>query len=225
MMAPMKEFLITSVDGEARTPSEAAERVKARAGFERGLGKARRDAGQLRPSAQGKRVTKKGGKLVVKDGPFEGTLDSYYVVRADSLDEAARIAASCPGDAVEVRPVMGGQMHDGNKLDESGKVFACAVLASAPDERTWVGAMDRIDAATSTMFPPGFRGGLRLEAPTTGKRIKQGHVTDGPFLEAKEVIGGMFFLCMASIDEVVEWTKTSGFVADGTLEIRELWRT
>lgn len=224
MMATMKEFLITSVDAEAKTASEAAERVAARAGFERELGKARRDAGQLRPSAQGKRVTKKAGTLVVTDGPFEATLDSYYVVRAASLDEAARIATRCPGEAVEVRPVMGGHMHEG-KLDESGKVFACAVLGSAPDERSWIAAMDRIDAATSTMFPPSFRGGLRLEAPTTGKRIKKGHITDGPFLEAKEVIGGLVFMRMASIDEAVEWAKTSGFMADGTLEIRELWRT
>jgi hypothetical protein len=224
MMATMKEFLITAVDGEARTASEAAERVKTRAGFERELGNARRDAGQLRPSAQGKRVTKKDGRLVVTDGPFDATLDSYYVVRAESLDEAARLATSCPGDAVEVRPVMGSHLHEG-KLDESGKVFACAVLGSAPNEKAWIAGMDRIDAATSKFFPPSFRGGMRLEAPTTGKQIKKGHVTDGPFLEAKEVIGGIVFMRMANIDEVVEWAKTSGFVNDGTLEIRELWRT
>lgn len=224
MMATMKEFLITAVEGEARTASEAAERVKVRAGFERELGKARRDAGQLRPSAQGKRVTKKTGTLVLTDGPFEATLDSYYVVTSPSLDDAARLATSCPGDAVEVRPVMGAHLHEGI-LDEPGKVFACAVLGSAPDEKSWIAGMDRIDEATSDMFPPSFRGGMRLEAPTTGKRIKKGHVTDGPFLEAKEVIGGLFFLRMANIDEVVEWAKTSGFVGDGTLEIRELWRT
>ncbi len=224
MMATMKEFLITAVDGEAKTAGEAAERSAARAGFERELGKARRDAGQLRPSAQGKRVTKTSGQLVVTDGPFEPTLDRYYVVTAKNVDEAARLAGPCPGDAVEVRPVMGSHLQEG-KLDESGKVFACAVLGRAADEKSWIAAMDRIDAATSEYFPPSFRGGLRLEAPTTGKRIKKGHVVDGPFLEAKEVIGGLIFMRMTSIDEVVEWAKTSGFVADGTLEIRELWRT
>jgi hypothetical protein len=48
---------------------------------------------------------------------------------------------------------------------------------------------------------------------------------DGPFLESKEVIGGLFFLRMTSIDEAVAWAAESRFVVHGTLEIRELWRT
>jgi hypothetical protein len=48
---------------------------------------------------------------------------------------------------------------------------------------------------------------------------------DGPFLESKEVIGGLFFLRFASLDEAVEWAGATPFVAHGALEIRELWRS
>jgi hypothetical protein len=50
-------------------------------------------------------------------------------------------------------------------------------------------------------------------------------VFDGPFLESKEVIGGLFFLWMASLDEAVDWASRSEFVKHGALEIRELWRS
>jgi hypothetical protein len=44
-------------------------------------------------------------------------------------------------------------------------------------------------------------------------------------LETKEVIGGLFFMRMATLDEAVEWAHESEFVKLGTLEIRELWRS
>jgi hypothetical protein len=49
---------------------------------------------------------------VITDGPFaEGKelVGGYFLVRADSLDEAARMAKDCPifetGGSVEVRPI------------------------------------------------------------------------------------------------------------------------
>jgi hypothetical protein len=48
---------------------------------------------------------------------------------------------------------------------------------------------------------------------------------DGPFLESKEVIGGLILLRMTSLDEAVRWAGGTRFVVHGTLEIRELWRT
>ena len=60
-----------------------------------------------------------------------------------------------------------------------------------------------------------------------GKRIRlEGEtreITDGPFTEAKELIGGYWMLQAKSIDEVVEWMKR--FPLDkngGELEIRRL---
>ncbi len=48
---------------------------------------------------------------------------------------------------------------------------------------------------------------------------------DGPFLESKEVIGGVFFMRVASIEDAVAWALGTRFIAHGALEIREVWRT
>ncbi len=90
--------------------------------------------------------------------------------------------------------------------------------------------MDRIDADTRGLFPADrFCGGVRLEAPGKGRQIAtrggRRTVMDGPFLESKEVIGGVFFLRAASLDEAVEWVVATKFVEHGALEIRELWRS
>jgi hypothetical protein len=48
-------------------------------------------------------------------------------------------------------------------------------------------------------------------------------VTDGPFTEAKELIGGFAIIKVNSKDEAVEWTKRFLKVAgDGETEIRQL---
>ncbi len=61
-----------------------------------------------------------------------------------------------------------------------------------------------------------------------GARIRQSAskhvVTDGPFTETKELIGGFAILQVKSKDEAIEWTKRFLRVAgDGEVEIRELY--
>ena len=77
-----------------------------------------------------------------------------------------------------------------------------------------------------------MRAGVLLDAgglwpSSQGKRIRlEGEtreITDGPFTETKELIGGYWMLQARSIDEVVEWMKR--FPLDkngGELEIRRL---
>lgn len=63
-----------------------------------------------------------------------------------------------------------------------------------------------------------------------GARIQQSNgkhtVTDGPFPETKEIIGGFALFQVKSKDEVIEWTKRFLRVAgDGEVEIRELYES
>jgi hypothetical protein len=52
-----------------------------------------------------------------------------------------------------------------------------------------------------------------------GKRT----VTDGPFTEAKEVIGGFAMLQVRSIDEAIEWASRFGeLLGDVEVEIRQI---
>jgi hypothetical protein len=221
----------------SQSPKAMAELIDRREAFVDGLRRAGvlRDGGRLRPSKEGKRVRRDGDGLHVQSGPFaeDGkALGGYCWVQAPGIDEAAATAAGCPtlaSDEIDVRPLMKGRV-DADKEGRPGKIFAFAVLGSTPTEAEWVKVMDRIDAQTSAGFPVGpTLGGVRLQPPKDGRRVvKRGerHATfDGPFLECKEVIGGLFFLRMASMDEAVRWASETPFVTLGTLEIRELWRT
>jgi hypothetical protein len=216
----------------ARDAADRAEELAAHARFAAELGPALLDAGLLHPSSEGKRARQRGGELVVEDGPFEGALSRYYLLRADDLDAALRIADACPlavDEALDIRPLQKGHVPPG-KLDRPGKVFAFPVLAVAPDEPTWDQLMDRIDDDTKDKFPEHvMRGGMKLSSPRTGRRIvidkSKRKLLDGPFLESKEVIGGLFFAAMPSLDDAVRWAKPTGFAVHGALEVRELWRT
>jgi hypothetical protein len=237
----MADYMLMVLEDEdehaSQSPKATAELIDERTQFADELRRAGRlrDSGRFRPSKEGKRVRRAGDELEVRSGPFaeDGkALGGYYCVEAGNIDEAARTAAGCPvlaSDEVDVRPWMKGQV-DVDKDARPGKLFAFVVLGNAPTDEAWVQIMDRIDVETSGCFPrESFLGGVRLMPPKTGRRVAtrgESRATfDGPFLETKEVIGGVFFLRLATIEEAVRWAGESRFVVHGTLEIRELWRT
>ena len=235
----MPEFMVLIHQSEAAgatlAPREMRALLERQSAYEQKLraSAAYVDGERLRPSAEGRRVSRGEEGPRVEAGPFgEPNLEAYYVLQAGDLDAVLELVAECPmppGAQVEVRPVMKGQFEPG-KTSQKGRVFAFAVLGAAPDERSWIDVMDRIDARTHDHFPEQpFRGGVRLEAPSRGRQISstggRRAIFDGPFLESKEVIGGLFFMCMASLDEAVDWANNSAFVEHGALEIRELWRS
>jgi hypothetical protein len=68
-------------------------------------------------------------------------------------------------------------------------------------------------------------GAGRLSPSTQGKRVrfdgKKRAVIDGPFAEAKELVGGYWLWQVRSMDEALEWLKRAPFDG-GTFEIREV---
>jgi hypothetical protein len=50
-------------------------------------------------------------------------------------------------------------------------------------------------------------------------------VIDGPFAEAKEVMGGFFIVEVADYNEAVELAKTCPHIDFGTIEVRQIERT
>jgi hypothetical protein len=62
------------------------------------------------------------------------------------------------------------------------------------------------------------------ETATTVRRDESGNitVTDGPFMEAKEVVGGYAIIDVADLDEAIK--LVSGWPSQATLEIRPLVR-
>ena len=68
---------------------------------------------QLAPVTAAKTVRVNGGGVLATDGPFAETkehLGGYYLVEADSIDDAVKLAAKIPsarlGGSVEVRPIV-----------------------------------------------------------------------------------------------------------------------
>jgi hypothetical protein len=67
-------------------------------------------------------------------------------------------------------------------------------------------------------------GGAQLQPPNTARTIRASGVTDGPFMETKEVLGGYSVLETDTYDEAVEIAKSWPGVDRGliTIELRPL---
>jgi hypothetical protein len=227
----MPEFMVMITANEAAdarlAPPVIKGIVEGHSAYERSLRAASAflDGERFRPSSEGRRVS----ATEVEHGPFgETALVAYYLITADDLDAAVVLAQGCPmspGTTVDVRPVMKGKLQPG-KANQQGRIFAFAVLGNAANEQAWIDAMDRIDASTrDSIQVERSLGGVRLHAPGRGRTVTPTAVFDGPFLESKEVIGGLFFMRWSTIEEAVEWARTTEFVRHGSVEIRELWRS
>jgi hypothetical protein len=66
---------------------------------------------------------------------------------------------------------------------------------------------------------------LRPEAEASRIRVKAGqhHVTDGPFAETKEALGGFYLLECDSRQEALEWAKKIPLREGGFIEVRPVW--
>jgi len=48
-------------------------------------------------------------------------------------------------------------------------------------------------------------------------------ITDGPYLEAKEHVGGFWILECADIDEAIAWARKGAVATKGQVEVREIF--
>ena len=70
-------------------------------------------------------------------------------------------------------------------------------------------------------------GGFRLRPIGDAKTLRcrggeAGEVTDGPFAETKEVLGGFYVIEAASMDEALAWARRIP-MGVGSIEVRPLW--
>lgn len=65
-----------------------------------------------------------------------------------------------------------------------------------------------------------------LHPPATGARVcfsgGKPQVTDGPFAEAKEVVGGYWILQVKSREEAIEWARRCPGSDDEVIEVRQV---
>jgi hypothetical protein len=65
-----------------------------------------------------------------------------------------------------------------------------------------------------------------LHPPSMGARVSfeggRPSVTDGPFSEAKEVLGGYWMIQVKSREEAIEWAKRAPMSANEIIEVRQV---
>lgn len=65
-----------------------------------------------------------------------------------------------------------------------------------------------------------------LFPPSTGARVSfsdgKATVTDGPFAEVKEVIGGYWIIQVRSREEAIEWAKRAPMANNEIIEVRQI---
>jgi hypothetical protein len=63
--------------------------------------------------------------------------------------------------------------------------------------------------------------GMAFEPPETATAIRGGDLTDGPFIETKELLGGLFLIEARDLDHALELARLTPIV-DGGVEVRPL---
>ena len=84
----------------------------------------------------------------------------------------------------------------------------------------WVALFEELQKADSEV------GGYELDGRSTAKvvRVRDGEqvVTDGPFAETKEVVGGVFVIELPDLDEAIRLASQIPVAEYGSIEIRPI---
>jgi hypothetical protein len=104
-------------------------------------------------------------------------------------------------------------------------MFVCQDTQPVPPPATPAGD---VEEWVTTMEARGLRtAGDRLahESAATVVRVRDGEVvvTDGPFLETKEVLGGFDLLECRDLAEAIEVAAAHPFATQGVMELRPVW--
>ena len=106
-----------------------------------------------------------------------------------------------------------------------------ALLVYTPDlgrprtDEEWAAMMPAYMAYTADLRASGAfvdGSGLAEAASATTVRVRDGKrtITDGPFAETKEYLGGYFIVECATLDEAIELAAACPGARDGSMEIR-----
>jgi hypothetical protein len=103
------------------------------------------------------------------------------------------------------------------------------LLIGAEEEVGAAHALDGCDGWTEEMQARGVLAGgagLRPPADATTLRVRDGKtlLSDGPYADTKEQIGGFVMIDCADLDEAIEIASKHPAAGYGLIEIRPLWQ-
>jgi hypothetical protein len=175
-----------------------------------------------------------GGAATITDGPFAETteaLGGYYVLEADNLDDVIELVRHIPATmtgASEIRPLVMFTSTLEDAADQKDCWLATmhgqpeVAASEIPGTPEWdAGAADH--QAFGEKAGEAIKEGGAVEPATaaTTVRVRDGEVTvsDGPFSEAIEVVGG-FYVLKGTPESVAELATQIPVNPGGAVEIR-----
>lgn len=202
------------------------------------------DSSPLEPVRTAATVRVRGGKTLVTDGPFAETaeqLGGYYVLDLADLDEAIAVATRLPPAAkgtVEIRPLFELEgvppakpvttpraanvspyllvcYHEESVWPAAGEDALCAAKEEAAAQCRRIAEEGRFLSA-SPLHPPALATCVRVRG---GKR----EITDGPFAETKEILGGYYLILAESREQAVQVAAQQPGARVGSVEVRPIF--
>ena len=91
--------------------------------------------------------------------------------------------------------------------------------------QSFLGAWQRFDREIRASGVVEASNRLRPTATASTVRVRGGKaaVTDGPFAETKEQLGGFYLVNVPSLDEALAWAKRVPSSEIGSVEVRPIW--
>lgn len=192
-----------------------------------------------------KTVRSRGGKIAMTDGPFAETkevLGGFIFIEARDMEDATRIAAGIPMaryGSIEVRPEMN---FGGDEPEQSSPSLLSTSATKRPKYLCAVylepGALQKLSATEreeldrdSLAYDQGlikkgyFLAAAALQSVKAAKTVRsrggQIAMTDGPFAETKEVLGGFIFIEARDMEEALRIASGIPMAKYGSVEVRE----
>jgi hypothetical protein len=202
------------------------------------------DASPLESVTTAVTVRARDGQTLITDGPFAETteqLGGYFVLDLDNLDEAITIAGRFPSIAkmtVEIRPLFAlDGLPPGRPVSAGeGQPGTSFLLICYDDEAAWRaagpealrGALTEATSLCRQLSESGeYLSASPLHPATTATcvRVRDGRriVTDGPFAETHEVLGGYYLVHTESRDSAVRIAARHPGARVGAVEVRPVF--
>lgn len=200
----------------------------------------------LHPVATAASVRMRNGKVLVTNGPFAETteqLGGFFLLDGVELDEAIAIASRLPPakkGTVEIRPIFDLDGLPPDKLKRLTSIAAADgvlyMFLCYDDEQFWNDAGP--DALRAAMMEAvelthqlDARGQYLIASPlqpastATSVRIRDGRriVTDGPFAETREFLGGYYLILAKDLNQAISIAAQHSGARVGTVEVRRVF--
>jgi hypothetical protein len=177
----------------------------------------------LRASSHGVRLQFAGGKRTVQKGPFAETkepIDGFVIVRVRSLEEAiewaTRFADGIGDSEIDIRPVT--EAWDLGLGERPAGLTTTRYMATYKRRGSQAGVpltaprAGKMGALLAEMeHAEVLLSAVHLEPSAKGACLRMSNgkplVIDGPFTEAKELLGGFVIVSEESLKEAVGWAE------------------